>query len=416
MHLNSDVIAHAEAIPTGQLQMMLFGTPQIILHGESITEQLRAKAQALLFYLAVTQRPHNRDVLTALLWPEASSAQASKNLSNRLSELRRLLGDYLTITRQTVAFNLESSYWLDTELFREVSTGEHPILSEEDEPHIAQYQEAIQVYQGDFLEGFHLREAVTFEEWVTVQREQFRERMVTALWILTTHYHDSADYGAGIRYCSRLLEIDTWNEEAHRTKMLMLAESGQRNAALAQYETCRRVLKEEFGVQPTAETQSIYEQVRNGELSQAPTIPPENGPSHPTHPAPLLDQPRPNEARLLDHAIPSSQAIPAQRFDLIEMPEADAFYGRQAELVQLEAWIIQEQSRLVTILGIGGQGKTALAAQFVEELKSGRVEELKSGNMANSATLQPCNPSTFSTSSGALSSTHHPSPQSYTTG
>ncbi|MBV7338816.1 bacterial transcriptional activator domain-containing protein, partial [Chloroflexi bacterium TSY] len=219
----------------------------------------------------MTQQPHNRNALTTLLWPEASSAQASKNLSNRLSELRKLLGDYLTITRQTVAFNLTSNYWLDTALFPEGLIHERATLSEDHalDPgqaglthnDLTQYQTAIQHYHGEFLEGFHVREAITFEEWVTVQREQFREQMLTALWRLATHYQSRAesDYAAGIHYCTRLLELDAWNEEAHRLKMIMLASSGQRSAALAQYESCRQVLLEEFGVEPTPDTQTVYE-------------------------------------------------------------------------------------------------------------------------------------------------------------
>ena len=396
-------------MPTSDLQIVLFGTPQILLHGEPIAEQLRAKAQALLFFLAVTQQPHNRDSLASLLWPEASTAQARKNLRNRLSELRKLLGDYLTITRQTIAFDLTSNYWLDTALFPEGPTHEQakPSTDQEHDPGsgdltqtvLARHQAAIQHYHGDFLEGFHIGEAITFEEWVTVQRELFRERMLTMLWRLATHYQTRAesDYAAGLHYCTRLLEMDAWNEDAHRLKMIMLASSGQRSAALAQYESCRQIFLEEFGVEPTTETQTVYEQIRRGELEPAPQTSQVHGPLTAPLAAPASEPAQPPSTGSGDagQAATKEPETPERLLDLIEMPASEAFYGRAAELAQVESWIIQEQSRLVTILGIGGQGKTALAAHFVERLKSGKVEKLQGGKVTDSSTLRLFDSSTL---------------------
>jgi DNA-binding SARP family transcriptional activator len=63
--------------------------------------------------------------------------------------------------------------------------------------------------------------------------------------------HQSAtDLTAGIEYAARLLSLDPWRETAHRQLMILLARNGQRSAALAQYETCRQVIDEEFGVEP----------------------------------------------------------------------------------------------------------------------------------------------------------------------
>ncbi|MBV7329094.1 hypothetical protein KFU94_12730 [Chloroflexi bacterium TSY] len=130
------------------------------------------------------------------------------------------------------------------------------------------YQKAIQFYQGDFLEGFHVREAIAFEEWATIQREHFRERMLATLWMLVSYYQSRADHTEGLQVCTHLLELDAWNEETHRLKMKLLAVSGQRSAALAHYESCCKILLEEFGVAPTSETQAIYEQIRPNQNNQ----------------------------------------------------------------------------------------------------------------------------------------------------
>ncbi len=76
------------------------------------------------------------------------------------------------------------------------------------------------------------------------------------------------DLPAAINHTRRLLALEAWREEAHRGLMRLLAESGQRAAALAQYETCRRILEEELGIPPDAETQALAEAIRSGKIDR----------------------------------------------------------------------------------------------------------------------------------------------------
>ena len=103
---------------TEKLELSLLGTVAITLNGEPVSGHVPAKSQALLCYLAVTGRPHSREKLAGLLWGDKPEASAKANLRKSLSTLRQLFGDALIITRQTVAFNRDSAYWLDVEAFR----------------------------------------------------------------------------------------------------------------------------------------------------------------------------------------------------------------------------------------------------------------------------------------------------------
>ena len=106
------------------LRLTLFGSPKILVGDRPLTDFATNKAQALLFYLAVTSQagttqptPHSRDTLATLLWGEMSDVKAKQNLRTVLPELRRLVGGYLRVERQTIAFDPTNPYWLDVEAF-----------------------------------------------------------------------------------------------------------------------------------------------------------------------------------------------------------------------------------------------------------------------------------------------------------
>ena len=184
-----------------------------------------SKAQALLCYLAVSGQPHARSALAGLLWADMTDAAALMNLRQVLTRLRRVVGAHLTITRQTLAFNQNSNYWLDVDAFL---AGVGGTSSEVD---IARLHEAVELYQGDFLAGFFVRDAPLFEAWQLAQRAELRTTMLGALQQMAAYYIQHSDDERGIVIIRRLLDLEPWHEEAHRQLMLLLARSGQRSAA-----------------------------------------------------------------------------------------------------------------------------------------------------------------------------------------
>lgn len=98
---------------TDKLTLTLLGQADVRLGGEQVSGFYSGKAQALLFYLAVTGQTHTRPALAGLLWADRPDSDALTNLRQVLLNLRKLAGPYLTITRQTAAFNQNSDYRLD---------------------------------------------------------------------------------------------------------------------------------------------------------------------------------------------------------------------------------------------------------------------------------------------------------------
>ncbi|HMN29783.1 MAG TPA: NB-ARC domain-containing protein, partial [Caldilineaceae bacterium] len=141
---------------------------------------------------------------------------------------------------------------------------------------------------------------------------------------------------------------------------------GQRSAAIAQYHACRQVLSIEFGAEPDPATTALYEQVKTGALGKA--TPVEMTADRAIHdnvdPKGAFGTQVKGQARDALSTTPAQLAPPASTRDWGEAPAIGLFHGRQAELDQLAHWLVIERSRLVTVVGMGGMGKTALAARL----------------------------------------------------
>ncbi len=285
-----------------ELRLSLLGQTAIYKDGIPMTGFKSSKAIAVLCYLAVIDQPVARTTLVELLWSEISEANALMNLRHVLANLRKLVGEYLVITRQTVAFQREIAYWLDVEEFER---GVHSCSL--DTLHIT-----LELYQGNFLAGLEVRQAPLFEEWLNGQRTRLRSLAVGALQTLAGQ---TGRQRHAIAYTRRLLALEPWREEAHRDLMERLARSGQVNAALAHYESCRQLLAEQLAVEPAAETTALYERLRLATQTPAPRLP-----------------------------VPTTP-----------------FVGRTTEIDLIIRYLADPVCRCLILVGPGGMGKTRLA-------------------------------------------------------
>ena len=137
-----------------ELQLALLGPLEVRRAGTPVTGFTSSKVQALLCFLAVTGQVHLRPSLAGLLWGEMPEANAQNALRKALSNLRRLVGPHLAITRQAVTFNRDSAYWLDVEAFESLARGAAPAEGLT-QPSIERLAEAVALYRGDFLAGFY---------------------------------------------------------------------------------------------------------------------------------------------------------------------------------------------------------------------------------------------------------------------
>ncbi|MBU1660364.1 MAG: tetratricopeptide repeat protein [Chloroflexi bacterium] len=275
------LINRSEIVPGNAMSVtltfQLLGGLTISREGRPVSGFHSRKEEALLAYLAVTGRPHTRLFLAGLFWGDLPESRALANLRRALTHLRAVAGEHLRITRQVVEFERESDYWLDVEVFEEqvcksaswqvgkVACGR---VGEYASTRVRELGEAVTLCRGDFLAGFYVKGCPAFEEWVFGERERLRRLAIETLRTLIAVHRVRGEYPAAIAYAHRLLALDLWLEETHRELMLLLALSGQRTAALAQYEQCRRLLAEELGLEPLEETRALYERLVDWEAGK----------------------------------------------------------------------------------------------------------------------------------------------------
>jgi DNA-binding SARP family transcriptional activator len=256
-----------------RLSLSFLGPFQVTLDNQAATFATD-RARALLAYLAVeADRPHRRETLAALLWPDRPEATARRNLSQTIVRLRRAIDDYhasppfLRITAKSVQFNAAAAE-LDVACFERLlaacATHAHPDVSS-CPACVERLREVASLYWGEFLQGLFLADSQLFEEWALFKREQLHRQAMDTLHTLTLHYESRGAYEQAARYAARQLALEPWREEGHRQLMRALAWGGQRGAALAQYGICCRVLAGELGVEPAPETAALYERIRQGE-------------------------------------------------------------------------------------------------------------------------------------------------------
>ncbi|HMQ29766.1 MAG TPA: BTAD domain-containing putative transcriptional regulator [Chloroflexaceae bacterium] len=328
------------------LRIRLFGVPALARDGHEAPIVAAKKALALLGYLVCRGEPVARGQLAALLWGDTTDYRSRRNLTHALGLLAASLPGCLHGDHHSVRWRPPGDAWVDVSVGAELLAPPAEARPEPG-PWVARLEQGVALYRGELLAGLALADCPDFETWLVRERERWHRLTSDAHAALVAHHAHRGDPGRAEHYARRWIELEPWEEEAHRALMRLLFYRGRPAEALAQLELCRRALADEFAVEPDAATLALADEIRRGTLDRAGRRPPDAGLAR------AVGEPR---GPLADQAPLTSRLV-----------------GREAELAVLGGWVGAEGARVVTITGIGGAGKTTLAAALAERL-SGAFE------------------------------------------
>jgi predicted ATPase/DNA-binding SARP family transcriptional activator/DNA-binding CsgD family transcriptional regulator len=290
------------------------------------------KAASLVKLLALEPgRQMHRERLMGLLWPDLDEKAAANNLRHALHVARKTLSPdpsniarYLPLQGEQVALCPEGPLWVD------VGTFEEAVATARRAQDPVAYRAAVDLYAEDLLPGD------LYEGWAEERRLELRGTYLALLLELARLYEERGELEAAIEALDEAVAAEPTREDAHASLMQLHALSGRRRQALRQYERLSEALSGELALEPGAEVRRLREDISAGAF-------PPRCPAGPPEPAPAADTDRHNLP-----VYPSS------------------FVGREREMVEIKRALVM--TRLLTLTGAGGSGKTRLALAVVAEL------------------------------------------------
>ena len=316
------------------------------------------KSQALLVLLG-RGGASARQALCSLLWPGQHESAARRNLRRELVRLRELSGAPL-IQAEGDGLQLATAVSTDLAAFDQALREGRP-------------DDALALWRGPLADGLTLDDAPAFDEWLTLQREAARRQWLRALELSAAGHEAQGRIELALQRVQALLADDPLQEQRHRDAMRLLAASGRREAALAQYERCLVLLKDELGLQPMSQTVALFQALRDG---QSPTgVPAESAvgagarpPLQPGHGGSIASSVASSVANsnyslttLVTAAVIDGDETRTRIARAVSAPLP--FFGREAEVAHLEAGWALGHSLLIE--GAAGVGKSRLALDFV---------------------------------------------------
>lgn len=291
--------------------------------------QLKKSASVVkLLALQPLHRMH-RDRVLDLLWPDLPPQKAINNLYRTLHEARRMLNPeigprrYLQLRDGQLILSPDKNQWIDAGAFESAAATARNLR----EP--AAYRRALELYGGELLPDD------IYEDWSQEPRNQLARLHQDLCIELADLYEERGEHGRSIEILERVLVENPTLEEAHTALMRLYALTGRRNKALGQYESLKDALWREMKVEPGPEAEHLYSKIASGEISNINSF----------------------SELSMSEVITQSDNLPTPK---------TSFVGREREVSELEHLL--ENTRLLTLTGVGGSGKTRLALEVAREL------------------------------------------------
>jgi serine/threonine protein kinase/DNA-binding SARP family transcriptional activator len=306
------------------VRLTTLGTPRVLLGEEELTSLPRKPVSfGLLVFLAV-EREATRDRLVSVFWPEKSEEKARGSLSQTLYELKQVLGEGWVESNGAIV-RVDDAVWADC-------------LEFGDKAEAGYHSDAVELYQGPFLDGVHLAQTNPFQEWVDSNRARLGRRYRACANQNILDCRNRGDLDMGLRRAWEWVEMDSLDDGAQQWVIQLLAESGSRSEALAQFDRYAEMLDRELSLEPLDETLDLVDKIRAGD--SRPDMPPLEVLPIPAGESPGVDDIGGESRPLTEPELQTESELPPDLEILRPIGDgnvAEVFLGREPHLKRLVA-------------------------------------------------------------------------------
>lgn len=245
------------------LWIRFFGRFEVSCGNRVLPLPANMKALAILRYLLTSPgNPISRDFLMDWLWPESDFLRARYSVNSAICVLRKLLSSATSTLAPTDCILLEQDYYRlspnirvasdKDEFYARYKRGRELERAQRASEAVTEYDEAIELYKGEFL----IEDL--YEEWPLIERQRLGAVYVDILERVATYHWVNRSYRESIEACYKILAKEPGQESSHRRLMECYVQLGLRALALRQYGVCEKVLRRRYGIAPSPETKTLY--------------------------------------------------------------------------------------------------------------------------------------------------------------
>lgn len=324
-----------------KLVIKCFGNFRVELNGKVVSTFETDKTRALLVYLALEfARPLRRSHIAGILWSDETEERALHNLRQTLSYLRKTLGEriesphFIIADRETIYINSRADVWVDCVAFNHTLADAYRHYQSQIgvgfiNPRLL--KKALTYFNGEFLSQFTNIKSVLYEEWIMLLREEFNLQAIKALSMLVEYHERRSEYHLAIEMASKIVELCPWDESVRNHVIRLLGVDQQWSAAISQYYALKRYLADQLSVIPSHQSIALYEQICKAAEGKS---------------------------KILPEFAPYRYSIPQSHIN---------FVGRETDMDRVTELIVSPEYRLVTIVGLGGIGKSRFAIEIAKQ-------------------------------------------------
>ncbi|SHK47860.1 tetratricopeptide repeat protein [Paramaledivibacter caminithermalis] len=226
------------------IKVKLFSTPYVVKDGEKINFPFM-KAEALFYYLVVNKKA-TRDELVTLFWSDSPDKVAKKNLRNAMYKIRKTFDMDIIISPQ------KSIVFLNPDI---VVRSDLELLLNSD-------NDCINIYDGEFLKGFGVKNAEGFENWLFSKRQYYKDIYISKLYNLIDNFLEKKNFEKAEECAKLIIAEDEFDERPYRVLMNVYKNQGVYNKAIELYNKLENLLETELGITPDIKTKNIIHDIK----------------------------------------------------------------------------------------------------------------------------------------------------------